>query len=71
MMCTIPPGDEGGQDACYNDNGGPLMCTTEESGESILCGLISHGNGCGWPGVPSVFTELSYYATWILENTRS
>lgn len=47
------------------DQGGPLTCV-DADGEDVVCGLVSFGLGdCATPGVPGVYTEVGYYATWI------
>lgn len=48
------------------DSGGPLTCT-DAKGTKIVCGIVSHGIGCG-QGFPGVYTDVSYYGEWINET---
>ncbi|UYV81272.1 CLIPA15 [Cordylochernes scorpioides] len=58
-------GGEEGNDACQGDGGGPLVCETEEEGVYELTGLVSWGFGCGRPGVPGVYVQVSSYIGWL------
>ncbi|BFG02061.1 trypsin eta [Drosophila madeirensis] len=55
----------GGVDACQGDSGGPLMCNNR------LSGLVSYGDGCGKPNVPGVYTNVSYFQGWIVQQNNS
>ncbi|XP_076048102.1 trypsin-1-like [Oratosquilla oratoria] len=61
MMCT---GGDGGKDACNQDAGGPLSC------DGNLAGVVSWRHGCGRPGYPGVYTEVSYFVEWIHKHAK-
>ncbi len=68
MLCA----GEIGRDACQGDSGGPAVCKRSslyESRPSVLCGVVSHGLGCGREGFPGIFTKVSNYIDWI-EDTQ-
>ncbi|XP_035725274.1 serine protease nudel-like isoform X2 [Vespa mandarinia] len=57
---------EGGRDACQGDSGGPLLCMNPSVDLSYyIAGIVSHGEGCGRPGKPGIYTKVSYFVNWI------
>ncbi len=61
---TICAGDlAGGKDACQGDSGGPLFMTSD--GRHIQVGLVSWGEGCARPKLPTVYTRVAAHADWI------
>ena len=70
MICA---GEQaGGVDACQGDSGGPLALDSVSGPNgngngpgsgAKLAGITSFGHGCGDPGVPGVYTEVTEGAT--------
>lgn len=57
-------------DNCSGDSGGPLQTFNNRS-VYIQYGIVSYGiKSCGMDSVPGVYTKVSYYADWILQNLR-
>lgn len=56
---------EGGTDSCGGDSGGPLTLSFQNG--QYLLGTVSWGasDSCGQPHRPGVYTDLTYYETWI------
>ncbi|XP_065073609.1 CLIP domain-containing serine protease B4-like [Ochlerotatus camptorhynchus] len=64
-------GGEKGKDSCRGDSGGPLMKLEQLGGQSawFLKGIVSFGTEkCGTENVPGVYTRISEFMDWILEN---
>jgi len=74
MLCAGE--SEGNKDSCQGDSGGPLMCThlVERPGvsnlqnETVLCGIVSYGEGCARKGYAGVYTRVSSFIDWIEEQ---
>ena len=59
------------RDACKGDSGGPLACHSP-SGERYACGVVSWGRDvCKKATEPGMYTDVSAYKQWILENVQS
>lgn len=64
QICAL---GEGGQDACSDDSGGPLIGTYQDKdGKSFryLAGIVSAGKGCG-NEYPGIYTRVGSYVNWI------
>lgn len=54
------------RDTCYGDLGGPLQI--QQNGNYYLIGVMSFGPPCGRTSLPAVYTRITFYMDWILEN---
>lgn len=60
-------GGERDKDSCVGDAGLPLM--KDYGGQYEVVGLVSFGfKACGLENVPSVYTNVYEYNSWIMEN---
>lgn len=60
-------------DSCKGDSGGPLMAIDTETYPDhpywYFAGIVSFGPiQCGTPGWPGVYTRVSSFMDWILQN---
>lgn len=67
MICADGPN---GEDTCGGDSGGPLLLEGSDNGEDQVVGITSFGHveGCGRPGLPGVYTNVSHFLGWIFNE---
>lgn len=59
---------EGGRDSCQGDSGGPLMIQLPNR-RWVIVGVVSWGMRCGEPNHPGIYTRVSSFNDWIIENS--
>lgn len=59
---------EGGRDSCQGDSGGPLMIQLPNK-RWVTAGIVSWGVRCGEPNHPGIYTRVSEYTQWIVDNS--
>lgn len=65
MLCAFAEG----RDSCEGDSGGPLLLEGPWGASSDeLVGLVSWGLGCADDNYPGVYTRISHFYDWIIEN---
>ncbi|EDW87365.1 hypodermin-B [Drosophila yakuba] len=60
LLCTFYAEN----DICPGDYGGPLILANK------VVGIAVQGHGCGYAILPSLYTNVFHYLTWIEENSR-
>ncbi|KAK4015569.1 hypothetical protein OUZ56_030543 [Daphnia magna] len=55
---------------CQYDEGTPLTQVTNYGGiqEEIVVGIMSKNQGCADPTIPSIYTRLAAYSSWLLQT---
>ncbi|XP_061566601.1 mast cell tryptase-like [Cololabis saira] len=59
--------EDGGKDSCQGDSGGPQV-VQKDSMTWVQAGVVSNGEGCGFPMKPGVYTRVSQYQEWIRDT---
>ena len=62
--------EQGTFDSCHGDSGGPLVVPGGPTGWTQI-GVVSYGWGCAQPRAYGVYTRVSSYIDWILDQTGS
>ncbi|XP_018569501.1 serine protease easter-like isoform X2 [Anoplophora glabripennis] len=66
-------GGEGIKDSCGGDSGGPFLVPAHfnDAERYVQRGVVSIGHRfCGTEGFPGIYTKVTYYAKWILDNIK-
>lgn len=76
QLCAGGSGvSQGGKDSCKGDSGGPLMFLSDRGGSPkfYVAGVVSEGPDCERAAehqVPGIYTRVSAFVHWILDNMR-
>lgn len=64
---------DGGVDACQHDSGGPLVVNVDRAGQAYyeIVGIVSFGVSCGSAAYPGVYSSVSHFLPWILNETAN
>lgn len=65
VLCAGAP--EGGRDSCQGDSGGPLLVQLPNR-RWVTVGIVSWGIRCGEKNHPGIYTRVTAYTNWIIEN---
>ena len=64
MLCAA----QSGKDSCGGDSGGPLILPGNSSRYDVLVGTVSWGMGCAEARFPGVYSRMSFFYDWIVEQ---
>ncbi|XP_049960411.1 CLIP domain-containing serine protease HP8-like [Schistocerca serialis cubense] len=71
MPSHICAGSKEGNNSCYGRSGSPLMAFEGQPPRGFLIGVVSFGpRACIRVDTPTVYTRVSSFLTWILDNIR-
>ena len=60
-----------GKDSCAGDSGGPLMINSRKKARPVqtVIGIVSWGDTlCGKKDAPALYTNVTHFMRWILDN---
>lgn len=60
--------EQGGEDSCKGDSGGPLMVFDGDQTQWIQVGVVSWGEGCAEPHHYGVYTNLENFSDWVTQE---
>lgn len=66
VLCAGAP--EGGRDSCQGDSGGPLLVQLPNR-RWVTVGIVSWGIRCGEKNHPGIYTRVTKYSDWIIQNS--
>ncbi|XP_071053753.1 serine protease grass-like [Onthophagus taurus] len=69
QLCTSV---QDGKDSCNGDSGGPIMTAVNVNGviKTVQVGLVSYGPARCGQFYPGIYTRLSSYTKWIMDNVK-
>lgn len=62
-----------GESPCHGDSGGPLVGIDHDTALNVIVGVVSLGDVCNSQhssNTPAVFTRVSSFVPWILDQLR-
>jgi len=68
MICAGDLHGDWTTDTCKGDSGGALQINDSNKCLFQVIGITSMGMGCAMREIPSVYTKVSYYLSWIEDN---
>jgi len=63
-------GGETKKDSCNGDSGGPLISRKNTLSSYMLVGVVSGGTSKCGIGAPGIYTRVSNYRQWIVDNLK-
>ncbi len=70
MLCSRWVNENEDDERCQDDSGSPLIVENGRGGY-LQAGIVSRGNGCDSPKLPTVYTRLANHVEWMEGVTRA